>query len=53
MNIAIILAGGKGTRAGANIPKQFIEVMGKPVLAYTLEVFENNSNFHPHPSSFI
>ncbi len=42
MNIAIILAGGKGTRVGANIPKQFIEVMGKPVLAYTLEVFENN-----------
>ena len=44
MNIAIILAGGTGTRVGANVPKQFIKVMGKPVLAYTLEVFENNPN---------
>lgn len=39
---AIILAGGKGTRVGANIPKQFIEINGKPILAYTLEVFERN-----------
>lgn len=44
MNIAIILAGGTGTRVGANIPKQFIEVMGKPILAYTLENFQNNEN---------
>lgn len=40
MNIAIVLAGGIGTRVGANVPKQFIEVMGKPILAYTLENFE-------------
>ena len=40
MNIAIILAGGTGTRVGANIPKQFIKVLGKPILAYTLENFE-------------
>ena len=33
MNIAIILAGGTGTRVGAGRPKQFIEVLGKPVLA--------------------
>lgn len=44
MNIAIILAGGTGTRMGANIPKQFIEIMGKPILAYTLEVFQKNQN---------
>lgn len=43
MNVAIILAGGTGTRVGANIPKQFIEVLGKPILAYTLENFQNNS----------
>lgn len=42
MNIAVILAGGTGTRIGANIPKQFIDVFGKPILAYTLEVFQNN-----------
>ena len=42
MNIAIILAGGTGTRVGANIPKQFIEVQGKPILAYTLENFQND-----------
>lgn len=35
MNIAVILAGGTGTRIGANIPKQFIKIMGKPILAYT------------------
>lgn len=40
MNVAVILAGGVGNRVGAGIPKQFIEVLGKPVLAYTLEQFE-------------
>jgi 2-C-methyl-D-erythritol 4-phosphate cytidylyltransferase len=44
LNIAIILAGGTGTRIGASIPKQFIEIMGKPILAYTLEVFQKNQN---------
>lgn len=43
MNIAIVLAGGTGTRVGADIPKQFIEVMGKPILAWTLERFEGNA----------
>ena len=43
MNIAIIIAGGVGSRMGANTPKQFIEVDGKPILAYTLESFQNNS----------
>lgn len=42
MNIAIILAGGVGTRVGAEIPKQYIEIMGKPVIIYTLEKFEKN-----------
>jgi len=40
MNIAMILAGGSGNRFGGDVPKQYTEVMGKPVLAYTLEVFE-------------
>lgn len=42
MNIALILAGGVGSRLGANVPKQFVEVLGKPVLAYTIEAFENH-----------
>ena len=42
MNVALILAGGVGNRVGAGIPKQFIEVCGKPVLAYTIEAFENH-----------
>lgn len=36
---AIIVAGGKGTRIQSQIPKQFIELHGKPVLLHTLEVF--------------
>lgn len=44
MNIALILAGGTGTRVGAGIPKQFIRVQDKPILAYTLGVFEKNPN---------
>lgn len=43
MNIAIILAGGIGSRVGANVPKQFIEVYGKPIIAYTIERFENHN----------
>ena len=42
MNVALILAGGVGNRLGAKIPKQFIEVLGKPVLTYTIEVFEKH-----------
>ena len=42
MNVAIILAGGTGTRVGANLPKQFIQVNGKPILASTLEIFQKN-----------
>lgn len=44
MNAAMILAGGVGSRIGADVPKQFIPVLGKPVLAYTLEIFQNNPN---------
>lgn len=44
MNVAIVLAGGTGSRVGADVPKQFIEVQGKPVLAYTLECFQKNRN---------
>ena len=44
MNIAIILAGGTGTRVGAQIPKQFILFNDKPILAYTVDLFQQNQN---------
>lgn len=44
MNVAVILAGGVGARVGADVPKQFVEVRGKPVLAYTIDVFQRNAN---------
>ena len=42
MNIAIIIAGGSGSRMGQDIPKQFINVYDKPVLIYTLESFQRH-----------
>ena len=37
MTIALILSGGTGTRLGAEIPKQYIEVNGRTILSYCLE----------------
>ena len=37
---AIVLAGGVGQRVGAGIPKQFIPVLGKPMMVYALETFQ-------------
>ena len=42
-NIAIIFAGGVGQRMGSSIPKQFLNVYGKPILIHTLEKFQ----YHP------
>ena len=42
MNIAIIIAGGSGSRMGQDIPKQFINVYDKPILIYTLESFQRH-----------
>jgi len=36
---AVILAGGHGTRMGNSIPKQFLEIGGKPILRHTVEKF--------------
>lgn len=43
-NIALIIAGGVGSRMQQAIPKQFMTVFDKPIIAYTMEKFEN------HPS---
>lgn len=42
MVYVVIIAGGVGSRLGAPVPKQFVEVLGKPVIAYTMEHFQNH-----------
>jgi len=43
-NYAIIVAGGSGTRMQSALPKQFIELCGKPVLMHTIEAFYNSKS---------
>lgn len=40
-NHLIIVAGGTGSRMGMELPKQFLEINGKPILAHTLERFHH------------
>ncbi len=35
----LIVAGGKGERMNTAIPKQFLEIQGKPILMHTLDIF--------------
>lgn len=49
MNIALILAGGCGSRTAQDIPKQFMNIYEKPLIIYTLENFEN----HPEIDGII
>ena len=42
MNVALILAGGHGSRTAQDIPKQFMNVYEKPLIVYTLENFEKH-----------
>ena len=44
-NVAVILAGGTGTRIGLNIPKQLIKIAGKPIIEHTIAAM--------HQSSFV
>ena len=44
MNIAILTAGGIGSRTHQDLPKQFLTVENKPIIIYTLEAFQQ------HPS---
>lgn len=44
MNVAIITAGGVGSRMGLSIPKQFYVIDNKPLILYTLEAFQNCKN---------
>lgn len=50
MNIAVIFAGGSGQRMHSrDIPKQFLEMHGKPIIIYTLELFEK----HPEIDAIV
>ena len=44
MNIAILTAGGIGSRTHQDIPKQFLNVDNKPIIIYTLEAFQQHPN---------
>lgn len=41
-NIAVFLAGGKSTRSLQNIPNQFVNILGKPMIIYGLEVYQRH-----------
>lgn len=43
-NIAVILAGGVGSRLGLGTPKQFFKVAGKMVIEHTIDTFEKNAH---------
>jgi 2-C-methyl-D-erythritol 4-phosphate cytidylyltransferase len=44
MNIALLTAAGASTRMNQDIPKQFLHVNNKPIIMYTMEVFEKHPN---------
>ncbi|MCH5249306.1 MAG: 2-C-methyl-D-erythritol 4-phosphate cytidylyltransferase [Lachnospiraceae bacterium] len=43
MNVALILSGGTGTRLGSNVPKQYIEVGGSPIICYSVRCLSKHS----------
>jgi 2-C-methyl-D-erythritol 4-phosphate cytidylyltransferase len=50
MNIAVIFAGGSGLRMHTKSrPKQFLDLNGKPIIIYTLEIFDN----HPQIDAIV
>lgn len=42
VNVALIIAGGRGVRTNQDIPKQFLNVNDKPIIIYTLQAFQNH-----------
>ena len=46
MVVAIIIAGGVGSRTKQQVPKQFINVYDKPIIIYTLEQFQKHSEIN-------
>ncbi|MBW1989551.1 MAG: 2-C-methyl-D-erythritol 4-phosphate cytidylyltransferase [Deltaproteobacteria bacterium] len=46
MNCAVIVAGGSGVRMGADVPKQYLPLLGVPILARTLAAFARCPDIH-------
>jgi len=46
MNVALVVAAGKGTRLGGDRPKQFLELAGAPVIIHTLRQFERSKQIN-------
>jgi len=44
MNYALILAGGSGTRLGGDTPKQFLDLAGCPVIAWSMKAFDGTDD---------
>ena len=44
MAIAIVLAGGSGSRMNSDVAKQFLMLQGKEILYYSLKTFQENEN---------
>ena len=42
MNIAVILAGGTGSRMGSSVPKQFMQLQGRAVIEYPIDTFDRH-----------
>ncbi|MFT9056926.1 MAG: 2-C-methyl-D-erythritol 4-phosphate cytidylyltransferase, partial [Ethanoligenens sp.] len=42
--VAIILAGGSGTRFGSDVPKQFTKLSGRTILERTIDIFEKSNS---------
>ena len=42
MNIALLTAGGIGSRMQQDIPKQFMNIYDKPIIIYTMEAFQKH-----------
>lgn len=43
MNVALILSGGTGTRLGSDMPKQYIEVCGSPIISYSIRCLSEHN----------
>ena len=48
-NHIVIVAGGKGVRMGAEIPKQFLPLRGLPLLMHTIRLFHHHPSVHEAP----
>lgn len=46
MNIALLIAGGSGNRMGQDIPKQFMQLDGAPIIIHTMQCFQKHPDIN-------